>query len=442
MHYTGMAAMQMQPPIRYAPMLLGVSILVAIGAAIAALWIAFRLRLGTMRSTVRARVGSALVMGAAICGMHYTGMAAAQFAPDSLCTVEPQDINNVWLAGTIGVFAFMALAATLMISLFDVRLTERSAEFADELRDRNRHLAKQAHDLADANTLLKDEMRERARAQRALQESETHFRNAFDFATIGMALVSVEGRWLQVNRALCQIIGYSESELLALKFQDVTHPDDLDADLQYLKQMRDGEIQTYQMEKRYLHKHGHVVWVLLSVSLVRDEDENPVHFISQIQDIGGRKRAEAAMRESDERFKLVVQGTHDGIWDWNMVTGECYYSPRYKELLGLGNEDLYAVRASFEERLHAEDLAPTRDALQAHLTHKAPYDTEYRLRVQSGEYRWFHARGQASWDAEGKPIRFTGALRDITEHKQSELAVERSQNFWTRSSTASRNRCS
>jgi PAS domain-containing protein len=81
------------------------------------------------------------------------------------------------------------------------------------LRDRNRFLAKQAFDLEDANTRLQDEMYERARAQRALQESESHFRNAFDFATIGMALVSLQGRWLQVNRALCQIIGYGEDEL-------------------------------------------------------------------------------------------------------------------------------------------------------------------------------------------------------------------------------------
>jgi PAS domain S-box-containing protein len=429
MHYTGMAAMQMQPPIRYDMGLLGLSIVVAICASVAALSIAFRLRLGTMRSALGARVGSALIMGVAICGMHYIGMAAAQFAPNSICTVDPQAIHNGWLAGAVGVFALMALAATLMISLFDVRLTERSAEFADELRERNRFLAKQALDLADANARLQDEMHERSRAQRALQESESHFRNAFDFATIGMALMSLQGRWLQVNRALCQIIGYSEDELLARTFQDVSHPDDLNANLEYARQLLGGEIKTYQMEKRYLHKGGHAVWVLLSVSLVREENGAPVHFIAQMQDISGRKHAEQARRESEERFQLVVQGTHDGIWDWNMITDECYYSPRYKELLGFDGEDMRAVRASFEKRLHAEDLRPTLKALQAHLTKKIPYDTQYRLRVESGEYRWFHARGQACWDADGKPIRFTGALRDITEHKQNELAVERSEKF-------------
>jgi PAS domain-containing protein len=124
------------------------------------------------------------------------------------------------------------------------------------------------------------------------------------------------------------------------------------------------------MEKRYLHKDGHAVWVLLSVSLVRDEAGAPVHFIAQMQDINGRKTAEEARRQSEERFELVVQGTHDGIWDWNMITGECYYSPRYKELLGINVEDMQAVRASFEKRLHADDLQPTLDALQAHVTKK------------------------------------------------------------------------
>src|SRR5207253_1112924 len=148
---------------------------------------------------------------------------------------------------------------------------------------------------------------DRKRAEEALRESQERFRSAFGSAAIGMALVAPDGRWLQVNRSLCEIVGYSEEELLATTFQAITHPDDLEADLGYVRQMLDGEIQTYQMEKRYFHKHGQVIWILSSVSLVRDAQDNPLYFISQIQDITARKQADEALRAREERFRSVTQ---------------------------------------------------------------------------------------------------------------------------------------
>src|ERR1700676_5347724 len=113
--------------------------------------------------------------------------------------------------------------------------------------------------------------------------TDSLFQNAFEFAAIGMALVSPEGKWLRVNRAICEITGYSETELLERTFQDITHPDDLDLDLANVRKMLAGEIKTYQMEKRYFHKNGSIVWVLLSVSLVHNKSGAPLFFISQIQ---------------------------------------------------------------------------------------------------------------------------------------------------------------
>jgi diguanylate cyclase (GGDEF)-like protein/PAS domain S-box-containing protein len=118
------------------------------------------------------------------------------------------------------------------------------------------------------------------------------FRSAFDFAAIGMALVSTEGRWLQVNRSLCHILGYAENELLLTDFLSVTHPDDLPTALSNIGQLLKGKVQASQMEKRYIHKSGHEVWVHWSVSLVRDHYSKSVHLIFQIQDITDRKLAE------------------------------------------------------------------------------------------------------------------------------------------------------
>ena len=129
-------------------------------------------------------------------------------------------------------------------------------------------------------------------AEEALRQSEERFRAAFDYAAIGMALLDRDGRWIQVNRSLCDLVGYSAEELQRGTFQDITHPDDLEVDLAFVRRMLAGEIRSYHMEKRYFHKAGHIVWVLLSVSLVHDAAGNPLHFIAQMQDITGRKRAE------------------------------------------------------------------------------------------------------------------------------------------------------
>jgi two-component system, sensor histidine kinase and response regulator len=129
-------------------------------------------------------------------------------------------------------------------------------------------------------------------AEERQQQSEERFRAAFDYAAIGMALVSPNGNFLQVNAALCELTGYEETELHTRTFQDITHPDDLAADLAQVGHLLAGEIRAYEMEKRYIHKAGEFVWGHLSVALVRDQQGEPLHFISQIEDITTRKRAE------------------------------------------------------------------------------------------------------------------------------------------------------
>ena len=146
----------------------------------------------------------------------------------------------------------------------------------------------------------------RKRIERELRESVERFRGAFEFAGIGMALVAPDGRFLRVNRSLCGIVGYRADELLTTNFQAITHPDDLDADLDYMRQMLHGTLAHYDMEKRYLHKDGHAVWVLLSVSLVRDAAGDALYFVGQIQDISARKQVERQLVESELRYRTIA----------------------------------------------------------------------------------------------------------------------------------------
>jgi diguanylate cyclase (GGDEF)-like protein/PAS domain S-box-containing protein len=171
-----------------------------------------------------------------------------------------------------------------------------------------------------------EDITERKRTEAALREEGARFRLSFDNAPIGKALVAPDGRFLEVNPALCGIVGYTRDELLAKTFQDITHPDDLDADLEFVRHMLVGELGRYSMEKRYFHADGHVVWVNLFVSLVRDDINTPLYFISQIDDITERKRTEAALRASEERTRRILEtageafvamNQHGLITNWN-----------------------------------------------------------------------------------------------------------------------------
>ena len=133
--------------------------------------------------------------------------------------------------------------------------------------------------------------------QRALREQLARNELTFAHAPIGQAIVELDGSWRQVNSALLQMLEYDEADLLAMTFQDITHPEDLDLDLGLLQQTLDGEITSYQMEKRYFTRTGRTVWALLSVALVRDEDDQPLYFISQILDITAHKKQVQALQD-------------------------------------------------------------------------------------------------------------------------------------------------
>lgn len=137
-----------------------------------------------------------------------------------------------------------------------------------------------------------------------MEESEERFRSAFDYAAIGMALVSTDGRWLQVNRALCNIVGYTEEEMLATDFQNLTHIDDVDMASRHIAKLLSDKVSSSPIEKRYIHKLGHTIWALLSASLVRDSKSGSLRLIFQIQDITDRKRAEE---------KLAHDAFHDAL---------------------------------------------------------------------------------------------------------------------------------
>ncbi|MBD2127764.1 PAS domain S-box protein [Microcoleus sp. ZQ-A2] len=155
---------------------------------------------------------------------------------------------------------------------------------------------------------------DRKRVEKALRESEQRFRATFDQAAVGIAHVGLEGKFLRINQKFCDLVGYTQEEMLTRSFQNITHPDDLEVHLTYLDQMLSGEIQTYSLEKRYMTRTGEIVWVNLTVSLRRRSSGEPKYFIKVVQDISAiykelrlREQAEAALRQSESRLRAKNQ---------------------------------------------------------------------------------------------------------------------------------------
>ncbi|WCN39446.1 PAS domain-containing sensor histidine kinase [Aneurinibacillus uraniidurans] len=154
-------------------------------------------------------------------------------------------------------------------------------------------------------TMILD-MTEQVQIAQALRESDERFRKAFDYSSIGMALISIEGQFLKVNAALCTMTGYIEEELLTKTYRMITHVDDRMEDREVVEQLVDGKINHVSYEKRYIHKYGRIIWILINVSIIRDECNVPLYFIAQIQDITERKQTEEMLRKS-ERLNAVGQ---------------------------------------------------------------------------------------------------------------------------------------
>ena len=262
----------------------------------------------------------------------------------------------------------------------------------------------------------------------ALSNSQAHLSCAFQDAAIGMALVGLDGHWLQVNPALCKLVGYTQPELLATTFQAITHPDDLDTDLAFVRQVLASEIPTYQMEKRYFHKQGHIVWILLDVSLVRDPATHPLFFIAQIQDISKRKWAEEALRTSQEMLHQALQASNTGLWVWNTESNEVSYSKEWKGQLGYKEAELTDDFQTWETRLHPDDHAQAMTYLRAYTAQPVgDYQYEFRLRHKDGTYRWIETRATFVTEPDGRQIRLLGSHTDITARKHMETTLRESE---------------
>ncbi len=269
---------------------------------------------------------------------------------------------------------------------------------------------------------------EQKQTQATLRESEELFRNSFHHTAVGKAIAALDGHWLQVNQALCDFTGFSEQELLAMKFADITHPDDLGLSVEHNRRLSAGEISSYQLEKRYRHKSGGAVWALTTVTAVSDDAGNPRYHVGEIQNITAQKLAEESAREGEARLRLSQQQLEDaerlahlGHWTWDATTNQSTCSDEQYRMFGLDPE--VRPNISFEdivERVHPEDRERVREVNEQALRDGKHFQYVARFRREDGSLRTLESKGVPVLDASGAVVRLLGTSQDITERRQTE----------------------
>jgi len=264
------------------------------------------------------------------------------------------------------------------------------------------------------------------RQEEVIRQNENIFQAAFDHSAIGMSLTSLEGKYFKVNKALCKILGYDEQELISKSFREISVPEDLELNLTYFEQAKKGECDTYEMEKRYYHKSGGIIWVYLNVAAVKDPDGTPLFFISQVQDITLRKTAEANLRVSEERLRMAVEAANLGLFDISIKEQIFEINNTYSDQL---KSDITSGKNSAEfwqALIHPDDLEKVYQTYYQYINgEKNIFNCELRLKSSNDEWKWFHTLGRITTrDNSGNPLRMVGTMMDITERKINEKKIK------------------
>lgn len=255
------------------------------------------------------------------------------------------------------------------------------------------------------------------------------FRSTFDNASIGVALISLDGHYFQANTRMIEMLGYSTQELVGKPWMEVTHPDDLDGCLCCVRDLLAGRIPTFSIEKRYLHKSGSIVWGLTSVSLARNEEGKPLHLIAQFHETTESREMNEKIhaledRELTQRFILANAIGGVGVWDWDVVNNRMVWDETMFRLYGLEPESSEPGYSRWTSALHPDDAVRCAQAIDDALKSGEDWNANFRVVWPSGGIRHLRAIGRVKRDDAGRAIRMIGTNWDITEEREKTLALK------------------
>jgi PAS domain S-box-containing protein/diguanylate cyclase (GGDEF)-like protein len=268
----------------------------------------------------------------------------------------------------------------------------------------------------------------RREAEEAVLQASGRFREAFDHAPIGVAVLTPEGRWSQVNRELTRLLGYSEEELVQMTFADVTHPDDIANSLERKRRQLEGDGDELRIEKRYVRRDGEVVWASVSSTLVRDGSGRPLYSVAVIEDISERIRARDAVREAEERFRHAFDDAPIGMALVEPGGRFLRVNRTLSEITGYDEPDL--LERTFQDITHPDDLAADVDQMESVLRGEIRgYRMEKRYLRSDGSPVWVMLSVSLIRGPDGAPLHFVSQVEDISDRKRQEAELERMANY-------------
>jgi diguanylate cyclase len=374
-------------------------------------------------------VAELALLGVAVASLTWFALHWTPGAPQLYLLVVPA----VWaahrraLAGAVAAVAVTGIALAVAASS-GADVSERRLQVFLLVQAATAYVLGASEDRRGAARQAADDAARRLVAERDLvAAAERQFRLALDAAPIGMALVQPDGRFSMVNDALSRIVGYERDELLQRTFQDITHPDDLAADLSHVDDLLAGRADRYSMDKRYLHRLGHHVVVQLDVSLVRDDTGRPRHFIAQIQDVTARREAEEALRNSEATRRACLDALEQGVTLSDLDGRVRFINPAGADILDMGADELTERFRSGRWETFAEDgsvlPADERPLGITMRTGRATRDRTVRWRRGDGTLIALRVATEPVRDAHGDLRAVVTAFTDVT----AELAAARAE---------------
>jgi len=264
---------------------------------------------------------------------------------------------------------------------------------------------------------IQRDVTERRKAEEALRESERHHRAILQTAMDGICQIGREGHLVEVNNAYCQMTGYSEQELLAMRAADM---DALESPAEVAHHIKRIALRgDDRFESALRRKDGSTFPVEVCTQY---KEDNGGYVVAFVRDISERKRVEQALRESEERWKYALEGSGDGVWDWNRHTGVLHFTDQWKTIAGYSDEEIGTSVREWLSRIHPDDYTAVFAAWNSHVRgDAASFMSEHRLRCKDGTYKWVLGRGKViECNANGKPTRVIGTMSDITARKHAD----------------------
>lgn len=267
------------------------------------------------------------------------------------------------------------------------------------------------------------DIEDRKRAEEALRNSEERWRSVFENSAIGVALTDLNGRFLATNHVFQAMVGYTEEELRALTFLDLTHEYYQQANWSLITELVEEKRRQFQIEKEYRRKDGSSIWVSNNVSLVPG-NERPRFIMALSEDITERKRAEAKLRRSEESLLEAQRLSHIGSWKLDVASGAVIVSPEIHRIFGVDPDEDTSRPEFWFSRNHPEDQKRIREFFERSTIQKTDYDADYRIVLPDGTIKHLHATGHPVLNESGDLMEFVGTTMDVTEQVQTRAALE------------------